>query len=96
MTAFILLGNCSRHLKFLTNDPTYKPLRATVIGCGGTGKSFIINTLIALVRKFSGLHDAVKVAVPTGGAAYNIGGCTLHRCLNLLVDPEKIGQRSQL
>ena len=26
-------------VKFLTNDPTYKPLRATVVGCGGTGKS---------------------------------------------------------
>jgi len=40
-------------VKFLINNPTYKPLRATVIGCGGTGTSFIINTLIALVRKFN-------------------------------------------
>ena len=68
-------------VEFLTNDPTYKPLRATVVGCGGTGKSFIINTLISLVRKYTGLNDTVKVAAPTGGAAYNIGGCTLHRCL---------------
>ena len=77
-------------MKFLTNDPTYKPLRATVVGCGGTGKSFIINTLISLVRKFTSLNDSVKVATPTGGAAYNIGGCTLHCCLNLSVDAEKL------
>ncbi len=37
-------------IKFLTNDPTYKLLRATIMSCGGTGKSFIINTLIATIR----------------------------------------------
>ena len=73
-------------VKFLTNDPTYQPLRATVVGCGGTGKSFIVNTLISLVRTFTQNNDAVKVAAPSGGAAYNVGGCTLHRCLNLSVD----------
>ena len=77
-------------MKFLTNDPTYKPLQATVVGCGGTGKLFIINTLISLVRKVTSLNDEVKVAALTGGAAYNIGGCTLHRCLNLSVGPEKL------
>ena len=73
-------------VKFLTNDPTYKPLRATVIGCGGTGKSHIVNTLITLVRKYTRRNDTVRVAAPAGGAAYNVGGCTLHRCLNLAVD----------
>jgi hypothetical protein len=31
-------------VKFLKNDKKYKPLQATVMRCGGTGKSFIINT----------------------------------------------------
>ena len=79
-------------VKFLTNDPTYKPLRATVVGCGGTGKSFIINTLISIMRNYTGFNDTVKVAAPSGGAAYNIGGCTLHRCLNLAVDPDKLAK----
>ncbi|KAL7525051.1 hypothetical protein ACHAWF_001199, partial [Thalassiosira exigua] len=77
-------------VKFLNNDETYKPLRATVVGCGGTGKSYIINTLISLIRRYTGLNDTVKVAAPSGGAAYNVGGCTLHRCLNLSVDAEKL------
>ena len=80
-------------IKFLTNDPTYKPLRATVMGCGGTGKSFIINTLISIVRNYTKYNESVRVAAPSGGAAYNVGGCTLHRCLNLDVDPNKLATR---
>ena len=79
-------------VKFLTNDETYKPLRATVVGCGGTGKSYIINTLISVMRNYTQIDDTVKVAAPSGGAAYNVGGCTLHRCLNLSVDPEKLAK----
>ena len=79
-------------VKFLTNDETYKPLRATVVGCGGTGKSYIINTLISVMRNYTQINDTVKVAAPSGGAAYNVGGCTLHRCLNLSVDPEKLAK----
>ena len=79
-------------IKFLTNDPTYVPLRATIIGCGGTGKSFIINTLVSLIRNFTKTNDAVKVAAPSGGAAYNVGGCTLHRCLSLPVGNEKLSK----
>jgi hypothetical protein len=79
-------------IKFLTNDPTYRPLRATVIGCGGTGKSYIVNTLIAIMRNYTRLNDTVRVAAPSGGAAYNVGGCTLHRCLNLSVDPEELAK----
>ena len=82
----IVISALESVVKFLTNDPTYKPLRATVIGCGGTGKSHIVNTLITLVRKYTRRNDTVRVSAPSGGAAYNVGGCTLHRCLNLAVD----------
>ena len=77
-------------IQFLTNDPLYKPLRATVIGCGGTGKSHIINTFLSMVRKYTKCNDTVKVSAPSGGAAYNVGGCTLHRCLNLAVDKAEL------
>jgi hypothetical protein len=79
-------------IKFLTNDKSYKPLRATVMGCGGTGKSYIINTLIAMVRRYTRRNDTVRVAAPSGGAAYNVGGCTLHRCLKLSVDPRELAK----
>ncbi len=37
-------------IKFLWNEESYIPFRATVVGCGGTGKSYIINTILTIVR----------------------------------------------
>ena len=51
-------------IKFLNNNPTYKPMRATIMGSTGTGKSFIINTIISMVRKLTGSNDTVQIAVP--------------------------------
>ena len=72
-------------IKFLTNSPSYRPLRATVMGCGGTGKSFIINTIIAIVKNMTQSNDTVQVAAPTGSAAYNVQGSTLHHLLGINV-----------
>ncbi len=56
-------------VKFLKNNKKYKPLQATIMGCGGTGKSFIINTIISIVRNMTQMNDAVKVGAPSGAAA---------------------------
>ena len=45
----VVLALIDTVVKFLNNDTNYKPLRATIIGCGGTGKSFIINTIISII-----------------------------------------------
>lgn len=82
----IVLKALDTMIKFLTNDPEYIPFRATIVGPGGTGKSHIINTLITLVRQMTHCTDTVQVAAPSGGAAYNVQGCTLHRLLSLSVD----------
>ena len=79
-------------VKFLTYDPTYKPLQAKVIICGGTGKSYIINTLISMVRQYTKCNDTVKVAAPSGGAAYNVSRCTLHQCLNIAIDMKELAK----
>ena len=84
----IVICDLEALIKFLTNDESYKPLCATIIGCGGTGKSHIVNTLISIVRRYTNCNDTIWVASPTGGAAYNIGGFTIHRCLNLSVEPK--------
>jgi hypothetical protein len=77
-------------VKFLKNDKKYKPLRATVMGCGGTGKSFIINTIISIIRNMTQMNDTVKVGAPSGAAAYNVQGSTLHRLLGISVSrPEE-------
>lgn len=85
----IVLSAIDTVIKFLTNDPDYKPMRATILGCGGTGKSHIINTIISIIRRYTNCNDVIKVAAPSGGAAYNVKGCTLHRGLDLSVDKKK-------
>ncbi len=59
-------------VKFLKNDKKYKPLQATVMGCGGTGKSFIINTIMSIVRNITQMNDTIKMGAPSGAAAYNV------------------------
>ena len=49
-----------------------------VYGPAGTGKSFAIATLIAMLHKKHG-RDAVAVTAPTGIAAVAVGGTTIHR-----------------
>jgi pantothenate kinase-related protein Tda10 len=60
------------------NDP-FIPQRVTVRGAAGTGKSFIINTIVSYLRRMFGDNDVVHVLSPTGIAAFNVLGETLHR-----------------
>ena len=53
------------------------PLRLIVSGTAGTGKSYLIHCLRLLLK------DKVRVAAPTGVAAFNVDGHTLHSLLGL-------------
>ena len=79
----VVLATVDTIVKFLNNDKSYKPLRATVMGCGGTGKSFIINTILTLVRKMTRSNNTVLVGAPSGLVAYNVQGSTLHHLLEI-------------
>ena len=61
---------------------TPPPLRMIISGTAGTGKSYVIHCLRLL------LGDRVCVAAPTGVAAFNIEGHTLHSFLSLLTKGE--------
>ena len=56
-------------------DP--EPLRMIVSGTAGTGKSFLIHCLKTL------FSDRLRVMAPTGVAAFNVGGFTMHSLLHL-------------
>ena len=56
-----------------------------ISGFGGTGKSYLIK---AWVQSSTGKD--VAVAAPTGIAAFNINGLTIHRLLMLPVEHGKI------
>jgi hypothetical protein len=86
----VVLALINAIVKFLNNDTKYKPLRAIMMGCG-TGKSFIINTIISIVQKVTQQNDTIQVSAPMGAAAFNIQGSTLHRLLGINVSqPEEL------
>jgi hypothetical protein len=57
----------------------FKPLRMTVQGQAGTGKTVLINTLVGIIRRMTRCNQSVHVATPTGSAAFTVQGQTLHR-----------------
>lgn len=81
----IVLAAVDTIVKFIKNDADYKPLRATIVGAAGAGKSFVINTLVYIIRNLTQCNDSVLVTAPSGCAAYNVGGCTLHRALMISI-----------
>ncbi len=60
-----------------TTEP-YKPLRLTIPGKGGSGKSVLINTLATVLRTLFNCKQCIEIVAPTGSAAYNAGGSTMH------------------
>jgi len=74
------------------NCNNLKPLHMLIIGVGGTGKSFLIETIRSHVKEtWKDLVDddtTCAVAVPTGLAAYNVGGVTVHRLFQLPIEHE--------
>ncbi len=67
---------------FQSKNKNNVPLRMIISGTAGTGKSYLIQCLKSLLK------DSLRVAAPTGVAAYNISGWTLHSLLNLPVKGE--------
>jgi hypothetical protein len=61
----------------------FVPLRLTVRGAAGTGKSFIINTIVSYMRCMFDDNDVVHVVAPNGMAAFNVLWETLHRFAGL-------------
>ena len=64
-----------------------KPLRLFISGVGGTGKSFLIETIKILLTSMWSSDDLLcAVAAPTGLAAFNVGGVTIHRLFQLPIE----------
>ena len=78
-------------MKFLTSYPNYKPMRATITGSGGTGKAFIINTIISMVRTLTCNNDTVQIDAPSGAVVFNVQGLTIHNLLGVRVNHPKKG-----
>ena len=69
-----------------------KPMHMFLSGVGGMGKSFLIEAIRAQVAAiWQGKTDELTCAVtaPTGLAAFNVGGVTIHRLLQLPIEHEE-------
>ena len=69
----------------------FRPMHMFVSGVGGTGKSFLIKTIHALVSQMwecQAQSPMCVVTAPTGLAAFNVGGVTIHRLLQLPIEHE--------
>ena len=67
------------------------PLHMFIGGVGGTGKSFLIQTITAKVADIWKNHTnglTCAVTAPTGLAAFNISGVTVHRFFQLPIEHE--------
>ena len=64
------------------NSVTFSPLRLTVMGVGGTGKSFLISVIVTILKEmfFDENDDLITsiINAPTGAAAFNANGKTCH------------------
>lgn len=62
-------------------------------GVGGTGKSYVINTYIDSLTPHE--RDRTLITAPTGIAAININGVTLHRCFGASTTPKGPNDRQE-
>jgi hypothetical protein len=89
----LVFETIKRHLRAVINGEQPTPLYEFVTGSGGCGKSYLIKVISALMRRsgvalgcFEGDNSPLVLAAPTGVAALNIGGETLHHALCLPVE----------
>ena len=83
--------NMKDHIISLENS---KQILKYVSGVGGTGKSFLITVITAYIKKV--LQKDVALVAPTGIAASNINGFTIHRFLKLPVQHNTIPKYAPL
>ena len=79
---------------------TFVPLAMTINGPGGSGKSVVIQTIVAILRKMFNCNGVAQVAAPTGSAAFNVNGETLHRLVSMGItktqEPMTLHKRKKL
>ena len=80
---------CQRQIDYIKNNDVRKCTiikRIIVQGKAGSGKSTIINKIMQLVIQNFG-REAIAITAPTGVAAINIGGNTIHTQFSIPIKP---------
>ena len=77
----LILKKLQEYVQFKASDDSskkFEPLRMTIMGQAGTGKSYLINTLVSITRTMFQDNDVIVTTGPTGAAANNVNGKTMH------------------
>src|SRR5688500_8660325 len=61
----------------------FTPLKMTLCGVAGSGKSTLIHTLVTIIRRITQKTNSEYVCGPTGSATFNAGGETFHRLFSI-------------
>lgn len=94
---YMVLKTIKEYMEFpekFKNDSTIKfePMYITVMGKGGTGKSYVITLIRLLLNKLFGNKENLKISMvnaPTGAAACNAKGTTCHNAWSINVHNEE-------
>ncbi|CAB4427786.1 unnamed protein product [Rhizophagus irregularis] len=73
------------HYNDILNGKKVKALRIMIMGTAGTGKSYLIKMIRQKLHEMAGTDtdSPVLVIAPTGVAAFNINGSTIHSTLSI-------------
>ena len=90
---------CKNAVKAWKNNQEINPYRIFLSGPGGVGKSHIIKIILSDMKKLLRLSNRIKptdvtvlVTAPTGVAAFNVDGMTIHSALLLKVTRSRSGE----
>ena len=90
---------CKNAVKAWKNNQEISPYRIFLSGPGGVGKSHIIKIIQSDMRKLLRLSNRIKptdvtvlVTAPTGVAAFNVDGMTIHSALLMKVTRKRSGE----
>ncbi|GBB91785.1 hypothetical protein RclHR1_19170003 [Rhizophagus clarus] len=83
----IIFKRIESHYNDVLNGHQIDPLRIIVMGTAGTGKTYLIKAIRGRLQEMVGTGSKLPIIVlaPTGVAAFNIDGVTIHSGLSILI-----------
>ena len=82
----IIFERVESHCISRITNQSIDPLQIIIMGTAGTGKSYLINIIrerLCEIAKEYNSHENIIVLAPTGVAAFNIEGSTIHSSLSV-------------
>ncbi|RHZ79386.1 hypothetical protein Glove_147g55 [Diversispora epigaea] len=84
----VVFKRIKSHYRSVLASYEVEALKIIILGTAGTGKSYLIKAIRGLLRQMAGTESKspILMLVPTGVAAFNISGMTIHSALSISVN----------